>query len=208
MSTASRPQARRSQQERRDTTMAKLVDATIDSLRDVGYAATSVKEVCRRAEVSHGGLFRHFPSMLDLVIAAAEEVARRQIAAFEKRFWGDKDADPNLGAAIRRLRDACRSPMNTVWYELLVAARTDKELRRALQPAVKRYYAAIRATASRVPGIEAVPPELFETLLFTLVHVFDGESLVHAVLPSPEIEERRMDLLLSLIALLPRVRPE
>ena len=197
---------RRSQRERRETTIAKLVEATIASLRDVGYAATSVKEVCRRAKISHGGLFRHFPSMLDLVIAAAEEVGRRQIASFEKRFWHGKDADPTLAGAMRKLRDACRSPLNTVWYELLVAARTDKELRRALKPAAKRYQEAIRATAAQVPGVEAIPAELFETLVFTVVHVFDGESLTRVVLSAPKLEERRMDLLIGLIELLPRVR--
>jgi len=187
--------------------MAKLVEATIDSLREVGYAATSVKEVCRRAGVSHGGLFRHYPAMLDLIIAAAEEVARRQIEQFEKQFWGSaSEAERSLPEAMRKLRDACRSPMNTVWYELLVAARTDKALRDALEAPLARYHDAIRATAARVPGIEAIPPELFETLLFTLVHVFDGESLTRVVVPQPELEERRLELLIGLIALLQSAR--
>ncbi|WP_394828722.1 TetR/AcrR family transcriptional regulator [Pendulispora albinea] len=199
---SSAEKTRRSQRERRENTMAKLVEATIDSLREVGYAATSVKEVCRRSGISHGGLFRHYPAMLDLIIAAAEEVAHRQIAEFEKRFWGGGGAEPTLAEAMRKLRDACRSPVNAVWYELLVAARTDEPLRRALEAPLLRYYNAIRDTALRVPGIEAIPPELFETMLFTLVHVFDGESLVRTVRPHRELEERRMDLLLGLIALL------
>ncbi|WP_394839706.1 TetR/AcrR family transcriptional regulator [Pendulispora rubella] len=200
------PKVRRSQRERRESTMAKLVEATIDSLREVGYAATSVKEVCRRSGVSHGGLFRHFPSMLELILAAAEEVARRQIAEFERRFWQAPLEEPSLHAAMRMLRDACRTPINSVWYELLVAARTDVPLRTALEPTIRRYYQAIRTTASRLPGIDSIPAELFETLLFTLVHVFDGESLARVVLPHPELEERRMELLVGLIELLQQRR--
>lgn len=187
---------RRTQSERRETTIAKLVNATIESLRDVGYGATSVKEVCNRAGLSHGGLFRHFASMHELFVAAAEEVARRQIAQFEDR------RPTELPAAIRALRDACRSPMNTVWYELLNAARTDENLRRALQPAAELFYQAIRATAARLPGVDALPKDLFDTLIFTLVHVFDGESIARVVLPSPEREERRMDLLVGILDML------
>jgi len=183
--------------------MAKLVEAAIDSLREVGYAATSVKEVCRRAGVSHGGLFRHFPSMLDLIIAVAEEVAHRQITQFDAAFWGGQDGEPTIAGAMRKLRDACRSPLNTVRYELLCAARTDKDLRHALGPPMKAYYAAIIATAERVPGIEMIPPALLETWLFTVVHVFDGEALSRVVAPEPELEEGRMRLLIGALEVLP-----
>ena len=77
---------RRTQQERRETTIKKLLQATIDSLREVGFVRTTVKEICKRAGVSHGALFRFFPSVLDLVLAASEEVGRRHIAEFHARF--------------------------------------------------------------------------------------------------------------------------
>ena len=190
---------RRTQRERRETTITKLVDATIASLLEVGYTRTTVKEICGRAGLSHGALFRFFPSVLDLVLAAGNEIARRQIAEFETSFARmDHGPDP-IAAALVLLRAACRSKTNTVFYELLVAARTDRELRRALVPSVRRYYAAIRATAAKVPGTEAFPPAVLEVLLFTAIHTFDGESLARIVLPQPALEEARMALLVQLL---------
>lgn len=194
---------RRTQRERREETIAKLVDATIESLLAVGYGGTTVNEVCRRSGVSHGGLFRHFGSVLELVIAASEAVGRRQIAEFEARFArSSRRSDRPLGAALRLLRETCRSPTNAVFYELLVAARTHDELRKALEPAARRYYEAIQATAERLPGVEDFPPGLFEPLLFGIVHLFDGESLIRTALPRPEQEDRRLELLAELIELL------
>jgi AcrR family transcriptional regulator len=188
---------RRTQRERRETTIKKLVDATLASLLEVGYARTTVKEICTRAGLSHGALFRFFPSVLDLVLAAAEAVAKRQIDEFEARFARAANVAAPLTTAIGLLRETCRSSTNTVFYELLIAARTDPDLRRAMRPSMERYYEAIRQTAHRVPGTEAFPPEMLEVLLFTAIHLFDGEALARIVIRDPEGEERRMALLMS-----------
>lgn len=192
---------RRTQRERREATIAKLVDATIGALLDVGYAKTTVKEICARAALSHGALFRFFPSVLDLVLAASEEVARRQIAEFERRFAEASGGEDPIATALHLLRETCRSPTNTVFYELLVAARTDPDLRSALVQPMRRYYETIRQTAESVPGTEALPPGALEVLLFTAIHTFDGEALARIVLPRPELEEPRLDLLLGLLAI-------
>ena len=197
MSAAVAKKPRRTQRERREATITKLTDATLSALLDVGYARTTVKEICTRAGVSHGALFRFFPSVLDLVLAAAEAVAKRQIEEFEARFARTTDVRDPLAAAVGLLRETCRSTTNTVFYELLIAARTDPDLRRAMRPSMERYYEAIRRTARRVPGTEAFPPEVLDVLLFTAIHLFDGETLARIVIREPENEERRMALLMT-----------
>jgi AcrR family transcriptional regulator len=196
-----KPKPRRTQQERREATIRKLLDATIESLLAVGYSRTTVKEICKRSGVSHGGLFRFFPSLLDLIVATAEECARRQIASFEQQFAHLKHDENPLIAALHLLRSACRSSLNTVSYELLLAARTDAKLRRALQKPAKRYLDAIRATAENIPGLDAIPAETREVLLFTAINTFDGETLMRTVLPQPELEEKKMELLIGLLGL-------
>jgi AcrR family transcriptional regulator len=199
--------ARRTQRERRETTIKKLVDATIESLLSVGYARTTVKEVVSRAELSHGALFRFFPSMLDLVLAAGAEIAQRQIAEFERRFERARKGEEPIAAALKLLRAACRSPTNAVFYELLLAARTDAALRRALEPQMRRYYAAIHDAALTVPGMDVLDPELLDVLLFSTIHLFDGETLARSVLSLPELEERRLELLIALVRSRSRSRP-
>jgi AcrR family transcriptional regulator len=192
---------RRTQRERREATIKKLIEATIESLLTVGYRKTTVKEICTRSGISHGGLFRFFPSMLDLVLAAAEEVAARQIEQFERRFSRAVRAKDPVDSAVRLVRDACRSPIDIVFFELLVAARTDAKLRRALKAPMERYHAAIRQAALMVPGMAAMPAEVREVLLFTVIHIFEGESLTRAVLTRPHVEARRIELVVDLISL-------
>jgi AcrR family transcriptional regulator len=187
----------RTQKERREATIGKLLDATVESLCEVGYARTTVNEVCTRAGVSPGGLFRHFPSRLDLIVAAADEVRRRQFAAFREGL-GELDAG-SIQDCLRLLRAACRAPINAVWYELVAVARTDAALRALLSPMAARYHREIAEFARTLPVTEHISPALLDTLLFTAVHALDGEALVAVVHPQPDQEELRLQLLERLL---------
>ena len=50
---------------------SKLLDAALALIREKGYAATSVEELCQRAGVTKGAFFHHFRSKEDLAVAAA-----------------------------------------------------------------------------------------------------------------------------------------
>jgi len=71
---------RRNQQERREATRQALLDATVESLVEKGFAGTSTSVVCKRAGLSQGALFGHFASKNDLLVATAAQVNRSQLA--------------------------------------------------------------------------------------------------------------------------------
>lgn len=197
---------RRTQQERRAETIGRILDATIVSLGDRGYTSTTIGEVCRRSGVSSGGVFRHFPTRLDLMVAAAEEVADRQVAAFRTGLerLGDLGSDDSLDAirgCLELLRDGCRAPINAAWYELLGAARTDDDLRRYLSPMVAGYHGRIRELGAALPIAARFEPATFEMILFSLVHLFDGEALSATVHAHPEQEDPRIEMLARLLVL-------
>ncbi|MCE9579146.1 MAG: TetR/AcrR family transcriptional regulator [Deltaproteobacteria bacterium] len=193
-----RPPRRRTQAERKGDTIGKLLDATVAALSEVGYTRTTVQEVSSRAGVSVGGLFRHFASRLDLLIAAAEHVRMRQFAAF--RAGLEQLATISVLDCLRLLRAGCRAPINTAWYELLGAARSDAALRARLAPVAARYHAEIAALGRSLPIAGEIAPALVDTVLFTMVHVLDGEALSAVVHAQPEQEELRLELLAEMVA--------
>ncbi len=50
----------------------KFIDAAIALIREQGYAATSVDEICARAGMKKGSFFHHFKSKEELLLAAIE----------------------------------------------------------------------------------------------------------------------------------------
>lgn len=191
--------SRRSQRERREGTIAKLIDAAIESLLEVGYAKTSVAEVCRRAGVSHGGLFRHYGTMLDLLMAVSDEVGRRQVALIEDRLQQAAASDEPLITMLYVVRDVSRAPINEVFHELIVAARTDPALHRALSAFGANYANTIWESVSRMPGAERFRPEVLATVVSSVLLLFDGEARTRNVHAVPELEDARMKMLEQLV---------
>jgi AcrR family transcriptional regulator len=189
----------RTQQQRREETVARLLDACIDTIVEVGYARASAAVIAKRAQVSDGALFRHFATMGDFMAATALEVMRRQLELFTKRVAEIPADKPAFEAALGILRDVTGNDTNTVMYELLIAARTDEKLKVTLQAVLVEYAANIHDVARVLPGADRYPPETFGALVATLTNVFDGAAIVRAVLPLPDIEDARIALLTELL---------
>jgi AcrR family transcriptional regulator len=190
----------RTQQQRREETVSRLLDASIATIVEVGYARASAAVIARRAQVSDGALFRHFATMGDFMAATALEVMRRQLGLFTKQVAEIPADQPALEAVLVILRDVTGNATNTVMYELLVAARTDEKLRATLQNVLTEYAANIYDVARSLPGTEQFPDETFAALVAILTNTFDGAAIVRAVLPQPDIEAQRIQLMTSLLS--------
>ncbi|MCV7089988.1 TetR/AcrR family transcriptional regulator [Mycobacterium interjectum] len=189
----------RTQQQRREETVGRLIDACIDTIVDVGYARASAAVITKRAGVSVGALFRHFETMGDFMAATASEVLRRQLESFTKGVAEIPADQPALEAALAILRDITSGPTNAVVYELLIAARTDEKLRETLQHELGQYSAKIVEAARALPGAEGFPEETFPVVVALMTNVFDGAAVVEGVLPQPAIAKRRIGVLTALL---------
>lgn len=189
----------RTQQQRREETVGRLLDACIATIVEVGYARASAAVITKRAGVSVGALFRHFETMGDFMAATASEVLRRQLESFTKGVAEIPADQPALQAALVILRDLTAGPANAVLYELLIAARTDDKLRATLQHELGQYAAKIHDAARALPGADGFPEETFPVLVALMTNVFDGAAVVEGVLPQPTIAAQRIPVLAALL---------
>ncbi|MEU5263182.1 TetR/AcrR family transcriptional regulator [Amycolatopsis sp. NPDC021455] len=167
--------AHRTQAQRREQTRTALLDATIDSLVEVGYARTSVQEICARAGVSKGAVQHHFTAKAELMAAAVEHLTTK----LRRRLAASLDALPGGGtgvaAAIDLLWAGYSGTLSTAVTELWVAARTDPELRAAIRPVDR---ALGRATLEHVTQVAGeLPPERAEMLFWLTVNLTRGLAL-------------------------------
>lgn len=189
----------RTQQQRREETIGRLIDACITTIIEIGYARASAAVIAKRAGVSVGALFRHFDTMGDFMAATASEVLRRQLESFTKGVAEIPADRPALEAVLGLLRDITSGPTNAVIYELTVAARTDEKLRETLQHELGQYAAKIDDVARALPGVEVFPEDTFLVLVALMRNVFDGAAVVEGVLPQPEIAAQRIPVLMALL---------
>jgi AcrR family transcriptional regulator len=118
------------QAERTAGTTEKLLAATVATLVERGYRGTSTPEICKRAGVSRGAQLHHYPTKESLVAAAVEHLLSRRVSELQARLV-------NAPAGVLDLEDAASFPWKVytgdtfyAWLELVVAARTDEDLRK------------------------------------------------------------------------------
>ncbi|MFB7719583.1 TetR/AcrR family transcriptional regulator [Nocardia sp. NPDC056100] len=190
----------RTQRERRETTIAKLIDAAMVTIAEKGYVRASVKTIATEAGMSYGALFRHFETTTEFMIAVAEDAFRRQLEVFDARFQTIPEAERTIEAVLRLQYEIAGNSTNTVIYELQLAARTDEQLRAGLQPALVAYGSAILQLALKIiDPPEELDPADFMTAVFMISDMFDAEHLFRHVRPYPELTERRIQLLATMI---------
>jgi AcrR family transcriptional regulator len=137
---------RRTQEERTTATRAKLLDATIESLHEVGYGGTTTTEVARRAGVSRGAQLHHFPTRAELVTTAVEHLFERRRQEFLDAFRKLPPEADRVQGAVDLLWSVVSGPTFYAWLEIIVAARTDAELRRSVAAMAERFIETVRQT--------------------------------------------------------------
>ena len=127
-------------------TRRRILDATFEALFELGFSRTSTSEVCRRAGVARGTLLHHFPNTRELVTAAAEDIFLRRLAGYRAAFAKLPAKKARGGEALGMLWEIVRGPTYYAWLEIVVASRTDPELRARVQGVMQRFGDAVDAS--------------------------------------------------------------
>src|ERR1700682_5383717 len=84
-------------------TPERILEVTEDVLRRFGLAKATVVDVARALDVSHGSVYRHFPSKASLRDAVAKRWLDRVSAPLEKMAEGSGPAPARLEHWLRAL---------------------------------------------------------------------------------------------------------
>jgi len=120
--------------QRRNATRAKLLEATIGCLSELGYHRTSTVLVTERAGVSRGSLLHQFPSKADLMVAAAGYIAELRGRAHVAGLEGVPLGPERLTRLVDILWGQMSSPSGVARLEIMLGSRSDPELAAKLAP--------------------------------------------------------------------------
>ena len=182
---------RRTQEERSAGTRARLLDATVASLVEVGYAATTTTEVCARAGLSRGAQLHHFPTRADLVVHAVGHLAKRRADEVRRELRPPEGAPDRLARALDAIWTSFSGPLFYAALELWVAARSDAQLRANLVRFERAVGRAMSQLWRDLAGPEASRAPHFEDLLELTFHVMRGMAL-QRILRDDDTERRRL----------------
>jgi AcrR family transcriptional regulator len=174
------------QAQRSAATRHRLLEAAVETLVVRGYHGTSTVEVGKRAGASRGAQLHHFPSKAELLGAAVEHVMARRHEELRAKLLGPRR--PDLKRTFALLWEIYSGPTLWAWQELVVAARTDRELRARVRAVDARFTAEAEETFRAVFGLPA--KEDVRAATRVLLSAFDGLAMSHALI-GDEAQTRR-----------------
>lgn len=170
----------------------RLLQATVDCLVDVGYASTTTTAVVERAGVSRGAILHHFPTKADLVATAVEYAFQLRLEAFRQNFARLPKDERLIDGVLAALWKEVNGPTYHAWMELVVAARTDPELRKKVSWVAARWSESIDATFREIFGVPRTPDKhplaLAPIVTFTIMEGLALEKIARA--DDPTLEKR------------------
>ncbi|HTL86721.1 MAG TPA: helix-turn-helix domain-containing protein [Acidimicrobiia bacterium] len=167
--------ARPTAAERLELTRTRLLDAVIESLAEVGFAATSTTEVARRSGLTRGAQLHHFGTKDQMLLAAVEHLNTRGNPEQILAALDQMSDDERLHAALAVLSRFAEGPYPAAYAELWLASRSHPELEGALREADVNARDSVRALFG--PAILAKAGPEFDTLLDFTMYALRGMAL-------------------------------
>jgi len=129
-------------------TRQAILEAAIQCIIDHGYAQTTTSLIADRANVSRGAMTHHFPSRSDVLTATIEYLHERRLQEYralvqEFDISSKLTAREQIETVVDMAWKFATLSSSTAYQEILMASRTDPELKRVLEPLEKEFEEAL-----------------------------------------------------------------
>jgi AcrR family transcriptional regulator len=170
------------QQARAIASRKALIVATVEILAERGRDGATTAAVAKRAGLSQGALFRHFPTKAALMGAAAEQILAGLFDDFLAALPAALTAPDPVEAGVQALWVVYQDPRLAGLFELLLAARCDPDLQQQLQGPLRAHADRERAFARTLFPEAAARPD-FDAVVTGLLSTLQGAAVAAGALP-------------------------
>ncbi|MGH9105292.1 MAG: TetR/AcrR family transcriptional regulator [Acidimicrobiales bacterium] len=151
--------ARRPDGRSADTRQA-LVAAARDVLRTEGFAGATARTIAGRAECNQGLVFYHFGSVVNLLLAALDEVSARRRDRYEAALESVETTSEIVSLATQVFSEDLDSGDATVLVEMIAGAASTPGLGAAVKERIAPWndfaVAALQCLLGRLPVLQVV----------------------------------------------------
>ncbi|MEM9622407.1 MAG: TetR/AcrR family transcriptional regulator [Pseudomonadota bacterium] len=135
------------QSQKSSLTRDRIIIATLECIVEYGYESSTMAKIAKMAKVSLGSMQYHFPAKIDAIKAAINYLHNKRLSDHQNDLQNiPKGVDP-MAYAIEVYWRHLNEAHFVAYQDLVIAARTDKELASVLKPAYQRFIKAWRGDA-------------------------------------------------------------
>lgn len=152
---------------------AELAQAALQTLSELGYAKTSLREIAQNSIFSHGVLHYYFKDKVDLMTCCVRQYKAVCVTRYDEVVAGAETHEELLEGFLSALSETVRNDaqMHRLWYDLRSQSLFEEEFRADVLEIDKSLENMIWRIMSRFAELTGEPQQLTPAVLYA---VFDG----------------------------------
>lgn len=183
----------------------QIIEAAIESLKEVGYAGTSIREIARRGGFNSALISYYFGGLHKLLLAALDHSSEKRMRRYSKAAKEASGLEELMQVARQIYREDVEGGHLTLFSELVAASLAHPDLRLELvaraEPWLDFIEGAIRKAGGSSPLFQILPPR---EIAYGILCFYMGVNLMTQLEP----DNRRIESLFDLAnQLAPNVAP-
>ena len=150
---------------------AELAEAALQTLSELGYARTSLREIAQNSEFTHGVLHYYFRDKVDLILCSVRQYKARCVTRYDQVAADARSYEDLMTGFLAALAQTMRDEahMHRLWYDIRsqtlfeAAFRADvAELDKSLEDMIWRI---VRRFAELTGKPQSMPPRVIYAMI-------------------------------------------
>ena len=167
-----------------EDTQARILEATLETIRTEGIVGTSARAIARRGRFNQASIYYHFGSIHDAVVAAIQHMTRQRLDRYEQRVANVSSLAELVAVAAELHREDVESGNIHILAQVIAGASSDGVLAASVAEVVEPWVAVVGQAIRRALGsspLGAVLP--IDDLAYAVSALFIGVEMLANVGP-------------------------
>jgi AcrR family transcriptional regulator len=184
---------------------AELAEAALQTLAELGYARTSLREIAQNSEFTHGVLHYYFSDKVDLILCSVRQYKARCVTRYDQVTAEARSYDELMTGFVAALAQTMREEahMHRLWYDIRAQTLFEAAFRADVAELDKSLENMIWRIISRFAELTGEPQTMPPPVIYAMIDgLFQQCLLKHLSGDARAIDQMQADvrLVLSKIA--------
>jgi AcrR family transcriptional regulator len=160
---------------------AQLADAALQTLAELGYARTSLREIAQNSSFSHGVLHYYFSDKQDLITHCVRQYEAACVTRYDEIVTAASSADELRREFSAAMAQTLRSdaPMHRLWYDLRNQSLFEESFRADVLEIDQRRQEMIWRVVSRYAELAGTAVRLSPAAAYAVLDGLFQQALLH-----------------------------
>lgn len=167
---------------------AELAEATLQTLSELGYARTSLREIAQNSEFTHGVLHYYFRDKVDLILCSVRQYKARCVTRYDRAAADARTYEELMAGFLAALGQTMRDEahLHRLWYDIRSQALFETAFREDVAELDKSLEDMIWRIMRRFAELTGEPQSMPPSTIYAMIDGLFQQGLLKHLAGDPQ----------------------